>query len=110
MYQSTWSDVEYSRYELQRPELDMDLGFDIRVSDALAAHFLLNVNPRREDVQGLQEPPQLQARLDDAPRSPTSRSRSSTATRSARGTIRMHLVGNLGVYGHRSASSAQACA
>ncbi len=51
LYQSTWSDVEYPRYELQRPELDMDLGFDIRVSDAIAARFLLNVNPRREDVQ-----------------------------------------------------------
>ncbi|MCC6651365.1 MAG: hypothetical protein IT348_09490 [Candidatus Eisenbacteria bacterium] len=51
LYQSTWSDVEYPRYELERPELDMDLGFDIRMSDALNAHFLLNVNPRHEDVQ-----------------------------------------------------------
>ncbi|MFN8588947.1 MAG: glycogen-binding domain-containing protein [Candidatus Eisenbacteria bacterium] len=51
LYRSTWSDVEYARYELERPELDMDLGFDIRMSDALMTKFLLNVNPRHENVQ-----------------------------------------------------------
>ncbi len=41
----------YSRYELTRPEMDIDLGFDIRVSDVMSSHFLLNINPRDEDVQ-----------------------------------------------------------
>ncbi|MBK7367333.1 MAG: glycogen-binding domain-containing protein [Candidatus Eisenbacteria bacterium] len=51
LYKSDWNDVGYSRYELERPELDMDLGFDIRMSDVLSAKMLLNVNPRHEDVQ-----------------------------------------------------------
>lgn len=51
LYKSDWNDVGYSRYELERPELDMDLGFDIRMSDALSAKMLLNVNPLHEQVQ-----------------------------------------------------------
>lgn len=41
----------YSRYELTRPEMDIDLGFDIRFSDVLTGRFLMNLNPREEDVQ-----------------------------------------------------------
>lgn len=99
LYQSTWSDVEYPRYELQRPELDMDLGFDIRVSDALAAHFLLNVNPRREDVQD------YRSRLNFKRGSMTLTQPDLAITFFDSDTLGtwddpMHLVGNLGVYAH----------
>lgn len=99
LYKSTWSDVGYSRYELERPELDMDLGFNIRMSDALDAHFLLNVNPRNEDVQDYRSSlnfkrgsmtltqPHVQVMFFDS---------------EVVGTWDdpMHLVGNTGVYAH----------
>jgi hypothetical protein len=40
-----------TRYELTRPTMDLDLGFDVRFSDVLAGHFLMNINPEHEDVQ-----------------------------------------------------------
>ena len=39
------------RYELRRPEMDMDLGFDIRVSDVVKAHFLTNLNSEQQAAQ-----------------------------------------------------------
>ncbi|MBI5170242.1 MAG: hypothetical protein HZA61_12200 [Candidatus Eisenbacteria bacterium] len=98
LYQSTWSDVEYPRYELERPELDMDLGFDIRVSDALAAHFLLNVNPKNEDVQD------YKSRLNFKRGSMTLTQPDLQMTFFDSDTVGtwddpMHLVGNTGVYG-----------
>lgn len=50
LYQSTF-DPALSRYELRRPQMDIDLGFDIRVSDVLRAHWLMNIDPQKEDVQ-----------------------------------------------------------
>jgi hypothetical protein len=40
-----------SRYEIERPTFDVDLGFDIRISDLLRAHVLTNIDPQKEDVQ-----------------------------------------------------------
>ncbi len=50
LYQSILNPA-YSRYELSRPDMDIDLGFDVRFSDVLAGRFLMNLNPRNEDVQ-----------------------------------------------------------
>lgn len=50
LYQSIYSEP-YSRYELTRPEMDVDLGFNVRFSDALSGRMLMNLNPRNEDVQ-----------------------------------------------------------
>lgn len=50
LHQSTLNPA-YSRYELTRPEMDIDLGFDIRFSDVMSGKFLMNLNPRDEDVQ-----------------------------------------------------------
>ena len=99
LYKSTWSDVEYSRYELSRPELDMDLGFDIRVSDALAARFLLNVNPTHEEIQD------YRSRLNFKRGSMTLTQPDLRVTLFDSDTLGtwndpMHLVGNLGVYAH----------
>ncbi len=44
-------DPVLSRYEIQRPLFDVDLGFDIRISDLLKAHVLTNIDPQKEDVQ-----------------------------------------------------------
>ncbi|MEO5618487.1 MAG: glycogen-binding domain-containing protein [Candidatus Eisenbacteria bacterium] len=40
-----------SRYEIDRPTFDVDLGFDIRISDVLKARVLTNIDPQKEDVQ-----------------------------------------------------------
>ncbi len=50
LYQSILNPA-YSRYELSRPDMDIDLGFDVRFSDVLAGRFLMNLNPRNENVQ-----------------------------------------------------------
>ncbi len=50
LYQSIL-DPGYSRFELRRPEMDVDLGFGVRFSDALMGHMLMNLNPRNEDAQ-----------------------------------------------------------
>ena len=44
-------DSPLSRYELSRPLFDIDLGFNVRVSDVLRANVLTNINPQKEDVQ-----------------------------------------------------------
>lgn len=44
-------DPVLSRYEIDRPTFDVDLGFDIRISDLLKAHVLTNIDPQKEDVQ-----------------------------------------------------------
>ena len=41
----------YSRYELRRPDMDIDLATDIRFSDVMGGRFLMNINPQNEDVQ-----------------------------------------------------------
>lgn len=40
-----------SRYEIERPTFDVDLGFGIRISDLLKARVLTNIDPQKEDVQ-----------------------------------------------------------
>ncbi len=40
-----------SRYEIDRPTFDVDLGFGIRISDLLKANVLTNIDPQKEDVQ-----------------------------------------------------------
>ena len=50
LFQDTHSD-EDGRFALRRPNLDIDLGFDIRISDVLKAHWLMNINSEKEDVQ-----------------------------------------------------------
>jgi len=40
-----------SRYEIERPAFDVDLGFGIRISDLLRANVLTNIDPQKEDVQ-----------------------------------------------------------
>jgi hypothetical protein len=39
------------RFELRRPELDTDLGFDIRVSDVFKARVLTNINSEKQAAQ-----------------------------------------------------------
>ncbi len=39
------------RYELRRPEMDTDLGFDIRVSDVVKVRFLTNINSEQQVAQ-----------------------------------------------------------
>jgi len=39
------------RYELRRPEMDMDLEFDIRVSDVVKVRLLTNINSEQQAVQ-----------------------------------------------------------
>lgn len=53
LYQSILNPF-YSRYELTRPEMDVDLGFDVHVSDALTGRMLMNLNPRNEAGQDFQ--------------------------------------------------------
>jgi hypothetical protein len=50
LYHSLYSG-RFDRMELARPNLDLDLGFDVRVSDAVEAKVLMNINPEYEDVQ-----------------------------------------------------------
>jgi len=50
LYQSIYSG-RFDRMELSRPNLDLDFGFDVRISDALEARVLMNINPEHEDVQ-----------------------------------------------------------
>lgn len=50
LYQSILNPA-YSRYELSRPDMDFDLGFDLRFSDVMTGRFLMNINPRNENVQ-----------------------------------------------------------
>ncbi|MCE9626973.1 MAG: glycogen-binding domain-containing protein [Candidatus Eisenbacteria bacterium] len=50
LYQSILEPT-YSRFELRRPEMDVDLGFGVRFSDALSGRMLMNLNPRNEDAQ-----------------------------------------------------------
>ncbi len=39
------------RFELRRPNMDIDLDFDIRISDVLSARFLMNINSETENVE-----------------------------------------------------------
>jgi hypothetical protein len=49
-FQDDW-DARTGRYAMTRPTFDIDLGFDVRVSDVLRSRLLLNVNPEKENVQ-----------------------------------------------------------
>ncbi len=49
-YQSIRND-ETKRFELRRPDMDIDFGFDIRMSEALSAHILTNIRSETEDVE-----------------------------------------------------------
>jgi hypothetical protein len=44
-------DAANTRYELNRPTFDIDLGFGIRLSDLLKGRVLTNIDPQKEDVQ-----------------------------------------------------------
>lgn len=50
MFQDVYNPVT-RRYELRRPEMDTDLGFDIRVSDVVKVRFLTNINSEQQAVQ-----------------------------------------------------------
>ena len=50
LYQSIYNPT-LARYELTRPTFDVDLSFDVKMSDVLKAHWLMNVNPEQENVQ-----------------------------------------------------------
>lgn len=50
LYRSSES-VENERFELRRPNMDIDLDMDIRISDVLKAHFLMNINSETENVE-----------------------------------------------------------
>ena len=50
LYQSFYTSAD-TRYELRRPEMDVDMGFGVRFSDALSGHMLMNLNPRNETGQ-----------------------------------------------------------
>lgn len=39
------------RFEMRRPEMDTDLSFDVRVSDVLKAHLLMNINSEKQGAQ-----------------------------------------------------------
>jgi hypothetical protein len=39
------------RFEMRRPEMDTDLAFDVRVSDVLKAHLLMNINSEKQNTQ-----------------------------------------------------------
>lgn len=39
------------RFELRRPDMDIDLDFGIRISEVLRARFLMNINSEAEDVE-----------------------------------------------------------
>lgn len=42
---------EHHRYEIRRPNMTIDLGFDIRISEVLQAEFLMKIDSEKEDVQ-----------------------------------------------------------
>ena len=44
-------DRTFGRYELTRPMFDIDLAFDVRISDLLTANVLTNIDPQKEDVR-----------------------------------------------------------
>lgn len=50
LYQSSES-TGNDRFELRRPNMDIDLDFDIRMSDVLEARFLMNINSETENVE-----------------------------------------------------------
>ncbi len=50
LFHETWS-PRFGRWELTRPMFDIDVGMDVRVSDVLRAHLLMNIDPEREDVR-----------------------------------------------------------
>ncbi len=50
LYESIYNPVT-TRYELTRPTFDIDLAFDVKMSDVLKAHWLMNINPEQENVQ-----------------------------------------------------------
>jgi hypothetical protein len=50
LFQDAYNPVT-RRYELRRPEMDTDLGFDIRVSDVVKVRFLTNINSEQQAVQ-----------------------------------------------------------
>lgn len=50
LYQAS-RNLATDRFELRRPDMDIDLNFGIRMSDALSARFLLNIRSEAEDVE-----------------------------------------------------------
>lgn len=44
-------DAAQDRYELDRPSLDFDLAFDVRINEDLDAHLVTNVNNESENVE-----------------------------------------------------------
>lgn len=99
LYESTWDPNTYARYELKRPEMNFDLGFDIRMSDALAAHFLLNVNPSNEDVQDYRSRLNFKRGMLNLVQ-PGFQTRFFDSENVGTWDDPMHLVGNMGIYGH----------
>ncbi len=50
LYQYRKDDAQ-DRFELDRPNLDFDVDFDVRVNDDLDAHFLANINNEAENLE-----------------------------------------------------------
>lgn len=98
LYQSILNPF-YSRYELTRPEMDVDLGFDVRFSDALTGRMLMNLNPRNEDGQDFQSRLNFKRgslRL----RQPDLELYAFDSENIGTWDDPMHLVGNIGQFGH----------
>ena len=51
LYQSRENPATGGRYELRRPSMDIDLGFDVRVNDEMDAYILTNINNQSENVE-----------------------------------------------------------
>ncbi len=50
LYQDIRS-AEDRRFELRRPDMDINLDFDVRMSDVLKAHFLMDINSEKQNAQ-----------------------------------------------------------
>ncbi len=51
LYRSLRNPDTGDRFELRRPTLDIDLGFDIRVNDAMDAYVLTNIHNESENIE-----------------------------------------------------------
>ncbi len=98
LYEGLYDRVS-DRYTITRPTFDIDLGFEVRMSDLLKARVLLNVNPQNEDVQD------YRSRLNYKRGSlqltqPGVRLLAFDSEDLGTWDDPLHLVGNLGVFGH----------
>jgi hypothetical protein len=99
-YVSEKNESREDRYELQRPSLDMDFDFQIRINEDLQAHILTNINNEAENVEF------YQTRL-NFDRGSLTLDNSTIYIKAwdneAVGTWDdpLHLIGDIGIYGHQ---------